>query len=75
VAQFNFGADSPHSQTCFWLECQDGFVHALAFGNLPGSPLTAECYTSAIVSFFEVMQFFPHRGTRRVDIRSGLNIA
>ncbi len=38
------------------------------------SPETAERYTSAIVSYCEGMQFIPHRGTRRDDIRSGLRI-
>jgi len=38
------------------------------------SPETAERYTSAIVSYCEGMQFTPHRGTRRDEIRSGLRI-
>jgi plasmid stabilization system protein ParE len=38
------------------------------------SPETAERYTSALVSYCEGMQFTPHRGTRRDDIRSGLRI-
>lgn len=38
------------------------------------SPETAERYTNAIVSYCEAMQSFPHRGTRRDDIRAGLRI-
>ncbi len=38
------------------------------------SPRTAERYTSAIVSYCEEMQSFPHRGVRRDDIRPGLRI-
>jgi len=38
------------------------------------SPKTAKRYTNAIVSYCEAMQTFPHRGTRRDDIRPGLRI-
>lgn len=38
------------------------------------SPETAARYTSAIISYCEDMQFFPHRGTRRDDVRPGLRI-
>ena len=37
-------------------------------------PEIAKQYTSAIVSYCEAMQHFPHRGTRRDDIRPGLRI-
>ena len=39
-----------------------------------GSPLIAERYTSAIVNCCEELNTFPHRGTRRDDIRPGLRI-
>ena len=39
-----------------------------------GSPLIAERYTSAIVNYCEELNTFPHRGTRRDDIRPGLRI-
>ena len=38
------------------------------------TPGTAERYTSAIVSYCEEMRHFPHRGTRREDIRPGLRL-
>ena len=38
------------------------------------SPAIAERYTSAIVTCCEGLQTFPHRGTRRDDIRPGLHI-
>ena len=39
-----------------------------------GSPLIDERYTSAIVNYCEELNTFPHRGTRRDDIRPGLRI-
>lgn len=38
------------------------------------SPEIAERYTSAIVMYCEGLRTFPHRGTRRDDIRLGLRI-
>jgi len=38
------------------------------------SPEVAERYTSAIVTYCESLQTFPHRGTCRDDIRPGLRI-
>jgi toxin ParE1/3/4 len=38
------------------------------------SPGIAERYTSAIVTYCEALQDFPHRGTRRDDVRPGLRI-
>ena len=38
------------------------------------SPEIAERYTSAIVTYCEGLRTFPHRGTRRDDIRPGLRI-
>ena len=38
------------------------------------SPEIAERYTSAIVMYCEELRTFPHRGTRRDDIRLGLRI-
>ncbi|WP_418066927.1 type II toxin-antitoxin system RelE/ParE family toxin [Sinorhizobium medicae] len=37
-----------------------------------GSPVTAARYIDSIVAYCENLQTFPHRGTRRDDIRSGL---
>ncbi len=38
------------------------------------SPLVAERYTDAIVTYCETLQTFPLRGARRDDIRPGLRI-
>lgn len=38
------------------------------------SPEIAERYISAIVTYCEGLQTFPHRGTRRDDVRPGLRI-
>jgi plasmid stabilization system protein ParE len=39
-----------------------------------GSPVTASRYTEAIVAFCEGLSTFPHRGTRRDDVRPGLRV-
>lgn len=39
-----------------------------------GSPTTAARYTEAIVAYCECLATFPHRGTKRDDIRPGLRI-
>lgn len=38
------------------------------------SPDTAERYVSAIIAYCDSLRHFPHRGTRRDDIRPGLRI-
>lgn len=38
------------------------------------SPGTAQRYTDAIVNYCEGLAIFPHRGTRRDDVRPGLRI-
>ena len=38
------------------------------------SPEIAARYTEAIVSYCESLETFPHRGTRRDDVRPGLRI-
>ena len=38
------------------------------------SPMVAKRYTDAIVEYCEGMQAFPHRGTRRDDVRPGLRV-
>nr|WP_234896269.1 type II toxin-antitoxin system RelE/ParE family toxin [Sinorhizobium meliloti] len=37
-----------------------------------GSPITAARYIDSIVAHCENLRTFPHRGTRRDDIRPGL---
>ncbi len=39
-----------------------------------GSPITAARYVDAIVDYCESLQIFPHRGTRRDNIRPGLRM-
>ena len=41
---------------------------------IEASPLVAQRYTDAIVDYCEGMQTFPHRGTRRDDVRPGLRV-
>ena len=38
------------------------------------SPMVAKRYTDAIVDYCEGMQTFPHRGTRRDDVRPGIRV-
>jgi plasmid stabilization system protein ParE len=38
------------------------------------SPEIAYPYTSAIINYCESLQRFPHRGTRRDDVRPGLRV-
>ena len=38
------------------------------------APIVAKRYTDAIVEYCEGMQTFPHRGTRRDDVRPGLRV-
>jgi len=51
--------------------------HLLALYNYladAASPETAKRYTDAIVAYCEGLSDFPHRGTKRDDIRSGLRV-
>jgi len=41
---------------------------------MAASPVVANRYTSAIVTYCESLQSFPLRGTRRDDIRPGLRV-
>jgi toxin ParE1/3/4 len=38
------------------------------------SPVIAERYTNAIITYCEELRTFPHRGYRRDDIREGLRV-
>lgn len=55
-------------------EAEDNLISLYAYIAEHGSPVVAERYTSAIVAYCESMVTFPHRGTRRDDIRPGLRI-
>jgi len=37
-----------------------------------GSPIVAARYVDAIVDYCEALRVFPHRGTRRDEVRAGL---
>ena len=58
----------------FTPEAADQIVSRYDYIVADGSPLIAERYTSAIVNYCEELNTFPHRGTRRDDIRPGLRI-
>jgi toxin ParE1/3/4 len=45
-----------------------------AYIEQAASPLVAQRYNDAIVTYCETFQTFPLRGTRRDDIRPGLRI-
>lgn len=55
-------------------EAGDSLVSLHDYIAAQGSPAAAEQYTSAIVTYCESLAAFPHRGTRRDDIRPGLRI-
>lgn len=58
----------------FTPEAQDQLAALYRYIAAAASPEIAERYTSAIVTHCECLQTFPHRGTRRDDIRPGLCI-
>lgn len=58
----------------FTPEAQEQLTALYRYIATAASPLIAERYTSAIVTYCEGLQSFPHRGTRRDDIRPGLRI-
>ncbi|MBZ0094093.1 MAG: type II toxin-antitoxin system RelE/ParE family toxin [Sulfuricella sp.] len=58
----------------FTPEAQDQLAELYRYIAAATSPQIAERYTSAIVTYCEGLQTFPHRGTRRDDIRPGLRI-
>ena len=58
----------------FTPEAQEQLAALYRYIAAAASPEIAERYTSAIVAHCECLQTFPHRGTRRGDIRPGLCI-
>ena len=58
----------------FTPEAQEQLTALYRYIAAAASPQIAERYTSAIVTYCEGLQTFPHRGTRRDDIRPGLRI-
>lgn len=58
----------------FTPEAQEQLAALYRYIAAAASPQIADRYTSAIVTYCEGLQTFPHRGTRRDDIRPGLRI-
>jgi plasmid stabilization system protein ParE len=58
----------------FTPEAQDQLAAIYRYIATAASPLTAERYTSAIVTYCESLRTFPNRGTCRDDVRPGLRI-
>lgn len=55
-------------------EAEDDLVELFEYIAEHGSPANAARYTEAIVAYCETLTGFPHRGTPRDDIRTGLRI-
>lgn len=55
-------------------EAEDQLAALYHYIALAASPEIAQAYTGAIVAYCESLQSFPHRGTRRDDVRPGLRI-
>ena len=55
-------------------EAEDGLVSLYEYISVNASPGTAQRYIDAIMNYCEGLANFPHRGTRRDDVRPGLRI-
>ncbi|MFH1021094.1 MAG: type II toxin-antitoxin system RelE/ParE family toxin [Pseudomonadota bacterium] len=55
-------------------EADEQLVAIYRYIAAAASPGIAAHYTEGIVSYCESLQTFPHRGTKRDDVRSGLRI-
>lgn len=58
----------------FTPEAQQQLAKLYHYIAIAASPGIARRYAGAIVTYCEGLQTFPHRGTRRDDIRPGLRI-
>ena len=58
----------------FTPEAQEQLAALYLYIAVAASPTIAEHYVSAVITYCESLQTFPHRGTRRDDIRPGLRI-
>lgn len=58
----------------FTPEAEDNLVELYAYIANRASPTVAKRYTDAIIGSCENLATFPHRGTRRDDVRPGLRI-
>lgn len=59
----------------FTPEAQEQLAELYRYIAKNASAGIAQRYTAAIVDYCAAMKAFPHRGTRRDDIRSGLRIS
>lgn len=55
-------------------EAQDQLLGLYSYIAAAASPSVAARYTEAIIAYCESLSRFPHRGTKRDDIRPGLRI-
>ena len=58
----------------FTPEAQEQLAALYRYIAVAASSTVAERYVSAVIAYCEGLQTFPHRGTRRDDIRPGLRI-
>jgi plasmid stabilization system protein ParE len=58
----------------FTPEAEEHLVALYQYIATHGSPVVAARYTEAIVAYCEGLSSFPHRGTRRDDVRPGLRV-
>lgn len=58
----------------FTPEAEEQLVDLYRYIAQAASPDIAARYTEAIVDYCESLQIFPHRGTRRDDVRPGLRV-
>lgn len=65
---------TPVYPVVFTPEALEQLEQLYAYIAQAASPLVAQSYTDAIVSYCESLQTFPLRGARRDDIRPGLRI-
>ena len=61
-------------QVVFTPEAGEQLADIYNYIAVKASPAIAEKYTSAIVTYCEGLDSFPHRATRRDDVRPGLRI-
>jgi plasmid stabilization system protein ParE len=55
-------------------EAQGQLLELYCYIAAAASPVAAERYISAIITYCEELRTFPHRGNRRDDIREGLRV-
>ena len=58
----------------FGPEAEDDLAALYDYIAEQGSPVVAGRYTEAIVAYCESLATFPHRGTKRDDVRPGLRV-